>query len=82
MSPAEITVLVALVLTITQAFKKVLTKLNPVILSAVCSIGVVAYHFVEKGIPFEIIAFLSVVFAVFAGANGGYGIVKRAAGTK
>jgi uncharacterized membrane protein YjdF len=80
MNLAEMIAAVALV---TQFLKKILPRVNitgtiAVIVTAVATIGVVAYDYTSQSKPFDFFAFAITAIQVFIGSNAAYNLIKVA----
>ncbi len=79
----EITLLVGLVMAITQVIKnwRILKDIPPFWISVIVSIAVIAYKALEFNYLFNL-ELLGTLILVIIGANGGYKIAQRIAGKK
>ena len=74
--------MIALVAAVTEFIKvKVLPKVEikgvaAVILTAVITVGVVAFDFLQNSKPFDFIGFLTIAVQVFGASNLGYQLLK------
>ena len=73
MNGGEALILASIVIAITQAIKKLVKVMGvgSIILSVVVSALVVAWHYVNTGIPFEIMTAIMLLVEVSVIANGG-----------
>ena len=78
MNGGEALILAGIVIAITQAIKKLVKVMGvgSIILSVVVSALVVAWHYVQIGIPFEIMTAIMLLIEVAVIANGGKLLMK------
>jgi len=78
MNGGEVLILAGIVIAITQAIKKLIKVVGAgsIILSAVISALVVAWHYVSGDIPFEIMTAIILLIEVIIAANGGKLLLK------
>ncbi len=75
--------MIAAVALLTQFIKKLLPKLNitgtvAIIVTALATLGVVAYDYVSQSKPLDIFAALITAVEVFIGSNAAYNLIKVA----
>jgi hypothetical protein len=81
MNGSEIAVLAAIVIAVVQAIKKMLPVqgFGAVVLTAAVTALVIAWHYLDKGLPFGVGA-VALFVSVFMAANGGYQFLKKPRG--